>query len=64
MSQAGRLRAIRTARTAARERALAGDAAPGDSGGSVTIDLDATTVSRVTLWAFVGSQPTRPTARR
>jgi hypothetical protein len=40
------LRAIRSARAAARERAwaLAGDAAPGADGGLVTIDLDATIV--------------------
>jgi Transposase DDE domain group 1 len=40
------LKAIRTARAAARERAwaLAGDAAPGADGGPVIIDLDATIV--------------------
>jgi hypothetical protein len=40
------LKAIRSARAAARERAwtLAGDAAPGADGGLVTIDLDATIV--------------------
>jgi hypothetical protein len=40
------LKAIRAARAAARERAwaLAGDAAPGASGGLVTVDLDATIV--------------------
>ena len=40
------LKAIRSARAAARERAwaLAGDAAPGAGGGLVTIDLDATIV--------------------
>jgi hypothetical protein len=40
------LKAIRAARSAARERAwaLAGDAAPGAGGGPVTIDLDATIV--------------------
>jgi hypothetical protein len=40
------LKAIRAARSAARERAwaLAGDAAPGAGGGLVTIDLDATVV--------------------
>jgi Transposase DDE domain group 1 len=40
------LKAIRTARAAARERAraLAGDAAPGAGGGLVTVDLDATIV--------------------
>jgi hypothetical protein len=40
------LRAIRTARAAARERAwaLAGDRAPGAGGGLVTVDLDATVV--------------------
>jgi DDE family transposase len=40
------LKAIRSARAAARERAwaLAGDAAPGADGGLVTVDLDATIV--------------------
>jgi hypothetical protein len=40
------LKAIRSARAAARERAwaLAGDAAPGTDGGLVTVDLDATIV--------------------
>jgi hypothetical protein len=40
------LKAIRSARAAARERAwaLAGDAAPGAEGGLVTVDLDATIV--------------------
>src|ERR1700758_4955302 len=40
------LKAIRSARAAARERAwaLAGDAAPGAGGGLVTVDLDATIV--------------------
>jgi DDE family transposase len=40
------LKAIRSARAAARERAwaLAGDAAPGADGGPVTVDLDATIV--------------------
>lgn len=40
------LKAIRSARAAARERAwaLAGDAAPGGDGGPVTVDLDATIV--------------------
>jgi hypothetical protein len=40
------LKAIRSARAAARERAwaLAGDAAPGTGGGLVTVDLDATIV--------------------
>jgi hypothetical protein len=41
------LKAIRSARAAARERAwaLAGDAAPGAGGGLVTVDLDATIVT-------------------
>jgi hypothetical protein len=41
------LRAIRTARAVARERAwtLAGDAAPGADGGLITVDLDATIVT-------------------
>jgi len=41
------LRAIRTARAAARERAwsLAGDDAPGAGGGLITVDLDATLVT-------------------
>src|SRR4029077_14280488 len=40
------LKAVRSARAAARERAwaLAGDAAPGAGGGLVTVDLDATIV--------------------
>jgi hypothetical protein len=40
------LKAVRSARAAARERAwsLAGDAAPGADGGLVTVDLDATVV--------------------
>jgi hypothetical protein len=40
------LKAVRSARAAARERAwaLAGDAAPGTGGGLVTVDLDATIV--------------------
>jgi hypothetical protein len=40
------LKAIRAARSAARERAwaLAGDTAPGADGGLVTVDLDATIV--------------------
>jgi hypothetical protein len=40
------LKAIRSARAAARDRAwaLAGDAAPGSDGGLVTVDLDATVV--------------------
>ena len=40
------LKAIRSARAAARERAwaLAGSSAPGADGGLVTIDLDATIV--------------------
>jgi hypothetical protein len=40
------LKAVRSARAAARERAwaLAGDAAPGGGGGPVTVDLDATIV--------------------
>jgi Transposase DDE domain group 1 len=41
------LKAIRSARAAARERAweLAGDAAPGANGGLVTVDIDATIVT-------------------
>jgi hypothetical protein len=41
------LKAIRTARAAARQRAwdLAGDAAPGADGGLVTVDIDATIVT-------------------
>ena len=41
------LKAIRSARAAARERAwaLAGDAAPGADGGLVTVDIDATVVT-------------------
>jgi Transposase DDE domain group 1 len=41
------LKAIRAARTAARQRAweLAGDAAPGAGGGLVTVDIDATIVT-------------------
>jgi Transposase DDE domain group 1 len=41
------LKAIRSARAAARERAwaLAGDAAPGSDGGQVTVDIDATVVT-------------------
>jgi hypothetical protein len=41
------LKAIRSARAAARERAweLAGDAAPGSDGGLVTVDIDATVVT-------------------
>jgi hypothetical protein len=41
------LKAVRSARAAARERAwaLAGDAAPGAGGGPVTVDLDATIVT-------------------
>jgi Transposase DDE domain group 1 len=41
------LKAIRSARAAARERAweLAGDAAPGAGGGPVTVDIDATIVT-------------------
>jgi len=41
------LKAIRSARAAARERAwaLAGDAAPGADGALVTVDIDATVVT-------------------
>jgi hypothetical protein len=51
------LKAIRSARTAARERA--GDAAPGAGGGLVTVDLDATIVI-----AHSGKQEAAPTWKK
>jgi hypothetical protein len=55
------LKAIRSARSAARDRAwaLAGDAAPGADGGLVTVDLDATIVI-----AHSGKQEAAPTWKK